>query len=287
MSRSGFQAFVVACFSCVSSLSYAQDASDAPAESSIEQVERCVAQHASARQLLLQERWLDARAAMSRCAEPQCPLAILSDCRAWLDELTRMLPTALILVERAASAPLPLRVELDAQSIALPEPPAPLELLPGRHRLRLFFADRPPLVLDFALEKGEKNHIERLTVSPPLARKAPPTAKRSLSRPVPGATYFFGGAAVAAFASSATLLATALRERGDARATCAPACEPSVRKSIETRLILADASGALGLVLSTLAVYSFVQRGAVLSAGSSPALALTQGGLGLSLRGGF
>ena len=288
MTRSWARALASAWIVLVSEVSHAQDSSGGPVEASTERVERCVSEHDSARQLLLQERWLDARTAMSHCAAEECPLAIATDCSAWLDELNRMLPTALLLLEREPNAPAPVRIDLDGRAFSLPDPSAPVELLPGPHRVRLSFSARPPIVRDFVLEKGEKNHIERLAI-PALPTTAPPTpalvVQRSATRPIPLSTYALSAGAVASFAGSTAGLVAALRERSDARATCAPSCDPSVRKSIKTRLIVSDLSAALGLTLSALAVYTFAARPLVVSTG--PALAVTHDGLTLSWRGGF
>ncbi len=264
----------------------AQDAEVTP-ETSIEQVRSCAAEHDRARQLLLAERWLDARTAMQECAETPCPLAISSDCQAWLDDLNRMLPTALILIERAPGAPAPKRVELDGAPLSVTDPPTPLELLPGVHHLRLELGDGAPLARDFALKKAEKNHIERVFVpapEPPRPTRAP--QPQELHRPVPAATYVLAAGAVAAFAGSTAWLVSALHERSDARATCAPVCDPDVRKSVDTRLLFSDLSAGAGVALSALALYSFLQRPTV-SREIDAQIGAGANGITLSVRGRF
>ena len=90
-------------FSCATLLAAtcaAQDVAEGAAETSTVDIEQCVAEHDRAQQSRLREQWLAAREAMSNCAVARCPLAIASDCRAWLDELERVLPTLLIVIER-------------------------------------------------------------------------------------------------------------------------------------------------------------------------------------------
>ena len=278
----------------VSRQASAQASTEASREASAEEVELCVAQHDSARRLRLAEQWSAARAAMTACADERCPLAIAADCRAWLDELTSLLPTLLIMVEREEpNAPqATLRVELDGQLVPLPDPPAPLELLPGRHRLRVALGTQPAIERSFVLEQGEKNHLEHVRFAAARVAAAPTIPRRHpLERPVPASTYWLSAGALAALAGSAALLVSGVREHDEAQANCAPTCDRSVRRSIETRLMLADITGSAALVLGGLAVYTFVRRptadSEARSAGPGLVAAAGTAGATLSWRGEF
>jgi hypothetical protein len=264
----------------------AQEAAEASKETSRAEVEQCVAQHDDARKARLGEQWLRARQAMHSCADERCPLAIAADCRAWLDELAGLMPTLIIVVEgeRSGSSRATPRVEIDGASVALSDPPSPIELLPGPHRLRFEFPGERPATLDFTLEKGEKNHIERLRSTPPAH-----AASRVPTRPVPAASYWLSAGALAAFAGSAVLLTSGLNERADAQATCAPNCDTSIRTSIQTQLLLADIAAGAGLVLGGLAVYTYVRRPVVLSEPRPGGPKILANGQGISLvwRGEF
>ncbi len=260
-------------FSCATLLAAtcaAQDVAEGAAETSTVDIEQCVAEHDRAQQSRLREQWLAAREAMSNCAVARCPLAIASDCRAWLDELERVLPTLLIVIEREDPAleGAPLRVELDGKALLLPAVPAPLELLPGAHHLRVALGARPVVERQFVLEKGEKNHLEQVRFEPapaPVAKSAP-----APGRPITAATYWFSGGALAAFGGSVALLSLGIREHRDAQVHCAPACDAATKNSIETKLALADIAGGLGIALSGLAVYSYLRRPVVFNAAPSP-----------------
>ncbi|HKO51241.1 MAG TPA: hypothetical protein VJV79_26210 [Polyangiaceae bacterium] len=274
------------------SVCFAQRVAEASKETSRAEVEQCVAQHDSARQLRLDEQWQGARTAMNSCADERCPLAIAADCRAWLDELARLMPTLIVVVEGQdlAARQAALRVELDGTSVELKDPPSPIELLPGKHRLRLELPGNPPVETEFSLEKGEKNHIERVRFAPPTASRSPaPAASRVPTRPVPAATYWLAGGALVAFASSTALLVSGLNEHDDARAICAPTCDPNIRTSIDTRLLLADVAGGAGLVLGGLAVYTYLRRPVVFKERrhSGPKLSANGQGISLIWRGEF
>lgn len=268
------------------------------AETSSAEVARCVGDHESARLQRVREQWLAARDAMTRCSAESCPLSIRTDCRAWLEELSRLLPTVLIVIERDDDGTEPVELELDGQPLKLPEPLGPIELLPGSHRLRARLAAHAPVDRDITLQLGVKNQVVRVrftappvtratqTRDPSMRRATPAPGPRS-SRPTPTVSYWLGGGALAALATSGALLGSALLSLDNARETCAPGCSSSVRKSIDARLLAADVSGGIGLLLAGLTLYSYFERPRVLSPSGvrAPQLAprLTWSGKGAEL----
>ncbi len=254
------------------------------------EVERCVEAHDNARVLMLEEKWLEARDGMLRCQEPACPLAIRSDCAAWLEEVARVLPTLLVVVERDDDGNAPVELELDGKKLALPNPPTPIEVLPGTHLVRVSLAPYPAVERVVVLGKGEKNHLVRVQFARERPAPAPaPVAPRppERSRPIPVVTYALAGGAVAAFATSGILLGSALASRDEALDSCAPECPSEDRESIDARLLAADIFGAAGIVLGGFAVYTFVTRPTVERAAVVPKLELSRNGPTLSLEGRF
>jgi hypothetical protein len=239
-------------------------------------VAECVAAHDRAGLLRHEDQWVEARAAMQRCADDACPIAIRSDCRAWLDELGAALPTLLVDIERDDDGRRPVRLELDGKSFELSGKPAPLEVLPGQHRLRFTLEGYPPVEVDVTLAKGEKNHVVRARflrpkiVAPPPAPVAVPAPRPT--RPVPLSTYLYGGGSILAFATSAVLLGAALDSRANAREACAPGCPKARRDSIDRRLLISDVVGFAGLGLGGLAVYTYVRRPWVTESSAGPAI---------------
>lgn len=292
MNRSRACTFTLALSTLLTRICVAQGPAETSKETSRAEVEQCVAQHDSARQFRLGEQWQSARTAMTSCADERCPLAIASDCRAWLDELATAMPTLIIVIEgdESAARHSAVRVELDGASVELKDPPSPIELLPGAHQLRFELSGEPEVVLNFTLRKGEKNHIARVHFDPPKAAQSPaPAPVRVQTRPVPTATYWLSAGALAAFAASSAFLVSGLNEHADAQAICAPNCDPSIRSSIDARLLAADIAGGAGLVLGGLALYTYLRRPVVLaeSPSSGPALNASRDGFSLAWRGRF
>jgi hypothetical protein len=265
-------------------------------ETSTESVEPCVSAHQNARLLELEERWLPAREAMTRCAASTCPIAIRSDCAAWLSRLAQTLPTLLVIVERDDDGRQPVHLELDGQSFELSEQPGPIETVPGPHRLRFTLPPHPPVDVALVLEKGEKNRVVRVRFAAPVVRspvRSPEPSARARSfvaqRPVPGITYWLGGSALASLLASGGLLGSALVSRADARENCAPGCPGEERESIQARLLAADVLAGAAVVLGGLAVYTYVRRPVEVKVWASQPLrlGLSPSASGLQLDGRF
>jgi hypothetical protein len=240
-------------------------------------VAECVAAHDRAGLLRHEDQWVEARAAMQRCADDACPIAIRSDCRAWLDELGAAMPTLLVDIERDDAGKQPVRLELDGQSLEISGKPGPIEVLPGQHRLRFTLEGYPAVEVDVTLAKGEKNHVVRARFLRPKVVAPPPSPKAALpapkpTRPVPLSTYLYGGGSILAFATSAVLLGGALDSRANAREECAPGCPKARRDSIDRRLLISDLVGIAGLGLGGLAVYTYVRRPWVTESSAGPAI---------------
>jgi hypothetical protein len=257
-------------------------------------VAECVAAHDNAGLLRLKDQWLDARAVMQRCANDACPIAIRSDCRAWLDEVVAALPTLLVVIERDDDGARPVRLDLDGRNLELPEKLGPIEVVPGPHRLRFTLDGYPSVEVDVTLQKGEKNHVVRARfVRPRPAAPAPsppsPPPPPPPTRPVPLATVLYGGGSLALLATSAALLGAALDSRATARDACAPGCPTERRESIQRRLLVVDIVGVAGLALGGLAVYSYVRRPWVTEEGASAGVgvAIAPGRAGVTFRGSF
>jgi hypothetical protein len=297
-----------------------------PTETTTATIEHCVSEHDRARMLRLDEKWMEARAAMGRCSTESCPLAIRSDCRVWLEEVAQAIPTLLIIVERDDDGSRPVLMELDGRPSELAELARPMEVLPGKHRLRFVLDSYAPIESEIVVQKGEKNRLVKVRfaraasspssmsaapvspssaspspvpasplspspVSPspplvPLVGAAGPAVRSESSRPIPLSSYLLAGGALLAATTATALLVSALSMRGDARATCAPVCGSDVRQAIETRLRFADLSGGVGLVLGALSAYTFLSRPVVYS--SAPASpSLVRAGAAVSFAVGF
>jgi hypothetical protein len=240
-------------------------ASELPATDESATVAECVGAHERAGMLRLEQRWEDARDAMNACASETCPLAIRTDCARWLEELTAMLPTLLVVVERDDDGRQPVRVSLDGRELELSETLRPIEVLPGTHRLEFTLPSYAPISYEVSVKGGEKNRVVRVRFArepkalPPPERE-PERPRTEPSRPVPTVTYLLAGGAILAAGASGSLLAAGLSRKEAAVDRCAPGCYDGERDEVDGLLLGADLAGAASLVFAGLAVYTFVSR---------------------------
>lgn len=260
MSRLRSLGFSFSLLSSIAAPVSAQETASVASDATAATVSACQAEHERAKLLELEEKWLAAREAMQLCAATSCPLALRADCAAWLERLARLMPTVLVVVERDDDSGAAIVLEIDGQRVLLSDPPQPIELVPGPHRLRSTLPAHPPVELEFTLAKAEKNRLLRVRFARPATQASAARAEPAPSRPIPTATYVLAAGALVALGSSAVLLASALTSLDDARATCSPACSLDVQASIDRRLLAADLTAGAGIVLGGLAGYTFLTR---------------------------
>jgi hypothetical protein len=180
--------------------------------------------------------------------------------------------------------------ELDGRIVELPDASHQIEVLPGRHRLRFSLPPYPDVDREVTVKKGEKSHfvsVRFVRPQPALQMRSEPTpAIAEPTRPIPVATYVLAGSALAAFSMSAALLVSALSAKNDAD-ICMPLCDSETRERIDLRLLFADVSGGVGLVLAGAAAYTFVNRPVIQDRGATPPAAMRAPGTIISFRGHF
>jgi hypothetical protein len=187
---------------------------------------------------------LEARTALVRCAQRDCPRTAQTDCAQWMAEVEARLPT---IVVRALDAEgrdvVDAEVELDA--VKIENPARALELDPGVHQLRVGapgFLPREETITTFEGEKNKRIDI----VLAPIALSAPPPPERSDGMPI--WIYVTGGAGLLGMGSFAYFAVTSTREYENLRATCAPHCSESQTDPVERKQLVADLSLTAGIV---------------------------------------
>lgn len=223
-------------------------------------LELCVMEHERGRLFRNDLRLLESRAALARCAQMDCPVAIRADCVSWLSELEALVPSVLLVIEGESSGSL--RVTVDGQPLAK-RWDEPIELTPGVHRLRFELPPHAPIEREVVLAPGEKNRVVRVRFGElrrPEHRVAAAPPVLNTTRPIPAATYWLGAGALLWATTSAVLAGSAIVDESRANEQCAPRCPEDVRLSIERRLLFADIAGGIALGLAGLAVYDYLSR---------------------------
>jgi hypothetical protein len=270
----GFLVLAVAASSFTASAVGAQQTPPAPetaAPASADTTrESCLANHEQAQLRRIEKRLIGARSAARACAVTACPAAIRSDCSEWVAEVSKLIPTLLLVAESGSGELENVRVTLDGVVLMEKLDGTAIEVEPGPHLLRFEHGTEPPIDRRIDVPEGEKSLMVRVRfagdaplpapVAPVQAAPAPAPPKDTGTRPVPLLTYVFGGIAIAAAGTSAVIAANAFSERSKASDECAPNCDAERIDSIHSRFVLADVAGGIALASAGLAVVFYVTR---------------------------
>ena len=255
-------------------------------------------------QPLLKDRKLRAAAReLTVCARDVCPRAARSDCRAWLDELTRTQPTVVFRARESRPAGDvavdDVRVSVDGDPVVpqrIDETPVPVD--PGAHTFHFEHGDFPPVDQHLDLHEGETRRIVDIVFRPagaaPVPQTTPATASSSsssssstspppsstdsdtrASTPAPTATWFLLGGSALALGVGIAFEATGLSARSNlAGCQATRSCAQSDVDSARTQVLAGDIGVGVGVVLLLGAAYVYFTRAPVAPSSDSAALHL-------------
>jgi hypothetical protein len=262
--------------------------------------ETCLANHEQAQVRRIEKKLVDARTAARSCAVTACPAAVRSDCSEWVAELSKLIPTLVLVAESGSGELETVRVTLDGALLTESLDGTAIEIEPGPHVLRFEYESEPPIERRIDVPEGEKSLMVRVRFAgdappvpvavAPIAAPVTPKPRDPGPRPVPLLTYVLGGVALAAAGTSAVVAAGAFSERSKANDECAPNCDEARVDSIHDRFLLADIAGGVAIASAGLAVVFYVTRPEVPNEaarpGFSPFLTLNRRRSGVELSAG-
>jgi hypothetical protein len=262
-----------------------------------ETVQACIDRRDRGQMLRIDGRWLESRAVLERCASDRCPILVRADCQAWLSELSRLIPSIVVVLDQPERGTEKAKVFIGGTPEAGQafRTEVPIELEPGTHRLRIEMAPFVPVETTITPMPGEQKRLVRVRFAEPHRARpeATPVADTApaivYERPIPASTYLFAAGALAGASASAFLFVAARSDLEEARETCAPICSEDDRRSVERRLLAADIVGVAALLLGGAATYTFFDRPSVPVEVGRAALSLhgTSTGGELAVRGVF
>lgn len=195
------------------------------------------------------------------CARESCPQLLANDCAKWLAELEANMPSVVLDVrDRLGASVTDARVAIDGvelRSALARSEPIPLD--PGAHSFRVEAPGAPAVVQNATVSEGVKGQVVSISVSRARAREEKRPEPMPTSRPVPVGAWIFGGAAVAAFATSAVFAIDGWSRQSDLDA-CQPRCAPSDVDAMSARFTVADVALGAGIMAAAAAAYVFFTR---------------------------
>jgi len=205
-----------------------------------------------------------ARERLLVCAQVACPDAIKVDCVAWLDQLSRQIPTIVVAATAAdGSDTTAVRLLVDGVVRAERLDGRPLGLDPGTHRLRFEQPGQPPIERRLVIRQGVQNRRIEVafgstapsagTAKPagPATTEQPPA---TVQRPQPIAAYLLGGAGLVAFGVATGFGVAGKTEVADLDQSCGSKAPPPFTRTCtddqvavaRNELIVADVALATG-----------------------------------------
>jgi hypothetical protein len=236
---------------------------------------QCEAAYEGVQTLRQRGQLLAAREQTGVCARSVCPEVARGDCARWADELTREIPSVVVVARDRSDRDLP-GLRLLADGVAQPAFAAgrAIELDPGSHVFRVEGAPGGPVEQSVTVYQGERDRIVRIALpveaphprvapslpaallSPLPSTSAPPSERRSLAAPI-----VVGSLALVSLGASAFLGWTGRQELSDLRSSCAPACTDAQVNPVRARLVASDVTLAVGVVGVAVAVSLLFLRG--------------------------
>ncbi|WP_129349269.1 PEGA domain-containing protein [Sorangium cellulosum] len=215
-------------------------------------VSQCIAAHAEVQRLRKAHRLIAARRTVTDCTRPQCPVPVLRECAAWIDELEKVTPSVIFNVTSESGQITGSKIVVDGQEVDLPSSGVPLSLDPGRHTYRVEQEGYRPVTREFVVFEGQRFVQLDIALVPLVAPVAPQAKARATEsyRPVPALTYVLAGVGVAGAAGFAVLGMMGSSELDNLERTCMPRCKDSDVAQVEWRYMAADIAlgvGAAGL----------------------------------------
>ncbi len=218
----------------------------------------------------------EAKARFVTCSQSACPAAVRADCTAWLDEVTRAVPTLAVRVNDDQGHDVT-TARLFVDGAAAPADQASgtsFEINPGKHVFRAELADGTSAEEVAIVAAGERNRIVRITVkstattqsnggtetTPPATTPGPASSD---SRGVPPAVFVAGGVALVSVGLFLFFQTRAWSDHDRLESTCAPThrCDPGEVDDAEAKVTAAKISLGVGaLALAVGASIFFIDR---------------------------
>lgn len=214
-------------------------------------------------------RLTEARAALSHCAVPTCPVVVSRPCEKWLAEVEATLPTVTVRAETGRGEAIK-QGSLSIDGTVRGElPMVSFSLDPGEHTFVLRQGSETVARATVVLAEGDKNREVLLRGvrpegDPPPAHPATPPAS---APPIPPPRRGLSAGPIALFATSAVGLGLfavvgsgARSDAADLRTRCSPRCPSSEVDAIRTRAIVADVGLGVGVVALAGGLYLALSR---------------------------
>lgn len=247
----------------------AQEAPSAPAaeRSAPDPVLVCLDNHTEGQQLRRDGKLIESRDAFRQCSATQCPSEIIRDCLGWMEEIDKQIPSVSFAVTADGVNRADAQVFIDDLLVLDKLSGRAIPVNPGPHRVRVVLPPFAPFEEQVVFTEGDKFRMvdvefasSRATPDPLTTTTGAAAPEAEKARPVPVATYVFGGLGIAAALSGGAWGISNVALRSDMEAKCSPNCSDRSIDVLKQRALIADISWGVSIVsLATAATIYFLR----------------------------
>lgn len=223
----------------------------------------CFDSYEKAQRLRKDGKLVDAQAQAVICAADGCPAMLRKDCKQWVAEIGKAIPTVTFRpTDEHGQDVVAAVVYVDDRKVADSIDGRPVPLDPGTHRFRFESGDRKAEVT-MELAAGESSRAVTATLEP-LPPPAPPPSASMLHR-IPRISLVLGGVAGVGLVSFVSFAVAGRVQQG-----CSPVCQPGQISAMRAEYAIADVSWITGLAALGGAIAFWVAQPTVPSADAPP-----------------
>jgi len=197
------------------------------------------------------------------CAQDFCPAFVQSDCAQWLTEVSRDLPTIVVVAkDKAGEDTTAVAVTMDGAELMKQLDGKAVNIDPGPHAFKFELEGADPIEQQIVIRQGQKDRVIAVSFAPATSEtptESPYGGTRNTSvadtgevsrgpGPLRPYAYIAGGVGAASVIGFAVLGGIAKGQENDLRSkNCAPNCSRSETDDIKTKYVVADVLLGVGI----------------------------------------
>jgi len=262
----------------------AKPGSGEAANASLPSRNECMAAHHNAQELKQKDMLVEAQQQLVTCSSASCPGAIITDCGNWITDLEQRTPSMVLEVKIDGKPADEAKVFVDQKPVT--DWSHAITVNPGRHVVRAEAPSFEPSEQTILLPEGQRMRLVSIEFKSPLpAAPAPkpqplaPDTTTPANRPTPVVVYPLLGLGIAGLASFGAFALVGKSKQSDLENTCQGHCTDDDLSSMKTSYLIADISGAVGVVSLIAAAAVYFSRPVEKSA-AAPSLSIAVGPVG-------
>jgi hypothetical protein len=233
----------------------------------------CASAYEDAQVLRQEHKLIEAQTHLYTCSHSSCPTAVARDCRTWLDELQKALPSVVLTAQAEDGRDLvSATIFLDGTPLDEASIGKALNVNPGPHTVRVVAEGFEPREQDLVAREGEQSRLVSVVMHPlssaqPQKQGGNSLVTGSVSEAAPKTRrlgwpfYTLGGLALASGGAGIGLGLSGKHDRDHMKSACSPTCKESEVSAARVKLIAANTAFALAGASAVAAlVVALVQR---------------------------